>query len=110
MAPSLSPHFVPLRWVLVRDPQGQFKTQALLCTDLEVDPEKIVCWFVMRWQLEATFQEVRRHLGFETQRQWSEMAIRRTTPALLGLFSLRVSANRRVAYVSSNEGKAVESL
>ena len=42
----------------------------------------------MRWQLEVTFQEARRHLGFETQRQWSEMAIRRTTPALLGLFSL----------------------
>jgi hypothetical protein len=79
---------VPLRWVLVRDPQGQFKTQALLCTDLEANPQKIVCWFVMRWQLEVTFQEVRRHLGFETQRQWSDLAIRRTTPALLGLFSL----------------------
>jgi hypothetical protein len=79
---------VPLRWVLVRDLQGEFKTQALLCTDLNADPQKIVSWFVMRWQLEVTFQEVRRHLGFETQRQWSEMAIRRTTPALLGLFSL----------------------
>jgi DDE superfamily endonuclease len=79
---------VPLRWVLVRDPQKEFKTQALLCTDLNADPQKIVCWFVMRWQLEVTFQEMRRHLGFETQRQCSEMAIRRTTPALLGLFSL----------------------
>jgi hypothetical protein len=79
---------VPVRWVLIRDPEGEFKTQALLCTDLDADPEKIVCWFVMRWQLEVTFQEVRRHLGFETQRQWSELAIRRTTPALLGLFSL----------------------
>jgi hypothetical protein len=79
---------VPIRWVLVRDPQGEFKTQALLCTDLDADPQKIVCWFVMRWQLEVTFQEVRRHLGFETQRQWSELAIRRTTPALLGLFSM----------------------
>jgi DDE superfamily endonuclease len=79
---------VPVRWVLVRDPQGEFKTQALLCTDLRADPQKIVCWFVMRWQLEVTFQEMRRHLGFETQRQWSELAIRRTTPALLGLFSL----------------------
>jgi hypothetical protein len=78
---------VPLRWVLVRDPQGQFKTQALLCTDLETDPQKILSWFVMRWQMEATFQEVRRHLGFESQRQWSDLAIRRTTPALLGLFS-----------------------
>jgi DDE superfamily endonuclease len=79
---------VPVRWVLIRDPQGAFKPQALLCTDLDADPRKILCWFVMRWQLEVTFQEVRRHLGFETQRQWSEMAIRRTTPALLGLFSL----------------------
>jgi hypothetical protein len=79
---------VPVRWVLVRDPQGGFKPQALLCTDLNANPQKILSWFVMRWQLEATFQEVRRHLGFETQRQWSELAIRRTTPALLGLFSL----------------------
>ena len=79
---------VPLRWVLVRDPQKEFKTQALLCTDLNADPQKILCWFVMRWQLEVTFQEMRRHLGFETQRQWSDLAIRRTTPALLGLFSL----------------------
>ena len=79
---------VPLRWVLLRDPQAEFKTQALLCTNLEADPQKIVCWFVMRWQLEVTFQEMRRHLGFETQRQWWDLAIRRTTPALLGLFSV----------------------
>jgi DDE superfamily endonuclease len=79
---------VPIRWVLIRDPEGGFEPQALLCTDLDADPERIVRWYVMRWQLEVTFQESRRHLGFETQRQWSEMAIRRTTPALLGLFSL----------------------
>jgi DDE superfamily endonuclease len=88
---------VPIRWVLVRDPKGRFKPQALLCTDLDADPEQIVRWYVMRWQLEVTFQEVRRHLGFETQRQWSEMAIRRTTPALLGLFSLiTLIAHRRM--------------
>jgi DDE superfamily endonuclease len=79
---------VPVRWVLMRDPEGGFKTQALLCTDLDADPQKILSWFVMRWQLEVTFQEMRRHLGFETQRQWSDLAIRRTTPVLLGLFSL----------------------
>jgi hypothetical protein len=79
---------VPVRWVLIRDPEGGLEPQALLCTNLKADPQEILCWFVMRWQLEVTFQEVRRHLGFETQRQWSEMAIRRTTPALLGLFSL----------------------
>jgi len=79
---------VPVRWVMVRDTEGGFATQALLCTDLDADPQKIVRWFVMRSQLEVTFQEVRRHLGLETQRQCSELAIRRTTPALLGLFSL----------------------
>jgi hypothetical protein len=79
---------VPIRWVLVRDTQGAFATQALLCTDLGAKPEQILWWFVLRWQMETTFQEARRHLGIETQRQWSEMAIRRTTPALLGLFSL----------------------
>jgi hypothetical protein len=79
---------VPLRWVLIRDPQGTFATQALLCTDLAVAPAQILAWFVQRWQLEVTFEEARRHLGLETQRQWSAAAIRRTTPALLGLFSL----------------------
>lgn len=79
---------VPLRWVLIRDPEGAFATQALLCTDPEVPPAQILTWFVQRWQLEVTFEEVRRHLGVETQRQWSDLAIQRTTPALLGLFSL----------------------
>ena len=59
---------VPLRWVLIRDPQEEFDTQALLCTDLTVDPGQIISWFVRRWQMEATFQEVRQRLGFETQR------------------------------------------
>jgi hypothetical protein len=79
---------VPIRWVLIRDPKGKFKTQALLCTDPTVKPVQIVKWFVLRWQLEVTFREVRVHLGVETQRQWSDLAIARTTPALLGLFSL----------------------
>ena len=60
---------------------------ALLCTDPAADPTQILEWFVLRWQLEVTFHEVRTHLGVETQRQWSDLAIARTTPALLGLFS-----------------------
>ena len=78
---------VLIRWVLIRDPQGSFATQALLCTDPAADPTQILEWFVLRWQLEVTFHEVRTHLGVETQRQWSDLAIARTTPALLGLFS-----------------------
>ncbi len=89
---------VPLRWVLIRDPQEEFETQALLCTELCASPERIITWFVRRWQMETTFQEVRQRLGFETQRHWSEMAIRRVAPALLGLFSLvTLLAHRRMA-------------
>jgi hypothetical protein len=79
---------VPIRWMLLRDPRGAFRTQALLCTDRDADPQQIRSWFVRRWQLAVTFHEVRAHLGVETQRQWVERAILRTTPALLGLFSL----------------------
>jgi hypothetical protein len=79
---------VPIRWVLVRDPLSQFTPQALLCTTLETSPEQVLRWFVQRWQLEVTFEETRAHLGIETQRQWSDRAIARTTPCLFGLFSL----------------------
>jgi hypothetical protein len=79
---------VHLRWVLLRDPAGQFQPQALLCTDPAVAPPQLIAWFVARWQVEVTFHELRDHLGVETQRQWSDAAIRRTTPTLCGLFSL----------------------
>ena len=79
---------LPIRWVVIRDPKGKFKTQALLSTDLTVSPAQMIKWFVLRWQLEVTLHEVREHLGVETQRQWSDLAILRTTPALLALFSL----------------------
>ena len=79
---------MPIRWVLIRDPKGKFRTQALLCTDMNIDPIQIIKWFVLRWQLEVTLHEAREHLGMETQRQWSDLAILRTTPALLALFSL----------------------
>ncbi len=81
---------LPLRWVLVRDPLGKLNPAAFFTTDLTASPLDIVRWVVMRWSVEVTFQEVRTHLGFETQRQWSPRAIQRTTPALLGLFSLVV--------------------
>jgi hypothetical protein len=89
---------LPIRWVLIRDPKGKFKSQALLCTDREAKPKQIVEWFVMRWQLEVTLQEARAHLGIEMQRQWSDWAIARTTPALLGLFSLVTLLAHRSAH------------
>jgi len=93
---------VPVRWVVIRDPQEEFKTQALLCTDLDADPERIISWFVRRRQMESTFQEIRQRLGFETQRHWSDLAIQRTAPALLGLFSVVSLLAHR--YMAKGEG------
>ena len=79
---------VPLRWVMVRDPEHKLEPQAFLCTDETVEPEQILAWFIRRWQIEVTFEEARAHLGMETQRQWSGRAIARTTPAILALYSI----------------------
>jgi DDE superfamily endonuclease len=79
---------VAIRWVLIRDPQEDFKPQALLSTNLAYTPEQILPWFVRRWTMEVTFEEARAHLGMETQRQWNDRAIARTTPALLSLYSI----------------------
>jgi hypothetical protein len=83
---------VPIRWLLVRylDERTQTYSQpaALLCSDPSVEPMQILAWFLGRWSIEVTFEEMRACLGFETQRQWADKAILRTTPALFGLFSL----------------------
>jgi len=77
---------LPGRWVLVRG--AQLKPCLLFCTDPSASPEHIIAWYAQRWNVEVTFEEVRAHLGFETQRQWNALAIARSSPALLGLFSL----------------------
>lgn len=78
---------LPVRWVLVSDPESN-KAEAFFSTDLELPPVQIIHWFILRWNIEVTFEETRAHLGIETQRQWSSKAIARTTPSLMTLFSL----------------------
>jgi hypothetical protein len=81
---------LPIKWVVVRDPNGKLRTEAFFSTNLESTEQQILTWFVLRWNVEVTFEELRAHLGFETQRQWSDKAIARTTPALFGIFSIIV--------------------
>lgn len=79
---------VPLRWVLVRCPEESFEPSAYFCSDTHVSAKQVILWASWRWNIEVTFEELRAFLGFETQRQWSDRAIERTTPCLFGLFSL----------------------
>jgi DDE superfamily endonuclease len=84
--PGLPP--VEVRFLIVCDPEGKLRMEAFFCTDLQATPVQILAWVVMRWSVEVTFEEGRAQLGLETQRQWSDQAIARTTPVLLALFSL----------------------
>ena len=85
---------LPIRWVLTRDPLGKRPPKALFSTNQGLTAEQIVRTFMHRWSLETTFEESRAHLGIETQRQWSDLAIDRTTPMLFGLYSLVVLFGR----------------
>jgi hypothetical protein len=79
---------ISIRWVLIKDPKGKKETVAIQCTDQEMSAQEIVGAYVKRWYGEVTFQEVRTHLGVETQRQWNEKSIMRSTPILMALFSI----------------------
>jgi hypothetical protein len=81
---------LPIRWVLTRDPEGKREPRAYFSTDQAQSAGEIVEDFVKRWNIEVTYEESRAHLGVETQRQWSDLAIERCTPCLLGLYSLVV--------------------
>jgi len=78
---------LPIRWVLVTHPDKN-DAEAFFSTNLDATPETIINQFVLRWNVEVTFVETRAHLGIETQRQWSDKAIAKTTPCLMALFSL----------------------
>ena len=79
---------LPIRWVLTRDPAGQMEPRCYFSTRPEDEAVRVVSEFVKRWPIEVTFEEARAHLGVETQRQWSDLAIERQTPCLLGLYTL----------------------
>ena len=77
-----------MRFVWVRDPQGNLSAAACCCTSRHAPPEQIRPGVVLRWSVEVTCEDARAHLGLETPRQWADPASARVTPVLLGLFSL----------------------
>ena len=95
---------ITLRVVLVKTPDGKNAAEPFFSTNIDLQPTQIIRYFVLRWNIEVTFEEARAHLGVETQRQWSDKAIARTTPLLMGLFSfvtlVAIKMNRTKELVS----------
>lgn len=79
---------LPIRWALTRDPAGAVEPRGYFSTEPTDEAEAVVAEPLKRWPIETTFEESRAQLGVETQRQWSDTAIERETPCLLGLYSV----------------------
>jgi hypothetical protein len=71
-------------WVQLR-PKDEI---ILMSTALNLNAMAVIEGYVKRWNIEVTFRECRDYLGVETQRQWSDLAIARTTPLLFALYTL----------------------
>jgi len=62
------------------------------CTDPAACPLQVLAWYLARWNVEVTFEELRAWLGAETQRGWCLLTTQRATGyplgVLFGLFSI----------------------
>lgn len=83
---------IRLRYVMTRDlepdAKKRMRQEVFVSTEVEQSAEQILQWYVWRWSEEVTFEESRRHLGVETGRGWTRPTLQRSTPALLGVFSI----------------------
>ena len=94
---------IPIRLVVMMDPADQFEPAALMSTDINLSAITVIEEFVKRWSIEVTFREVREHLGVETQRQWSNKAIARETPALFGLYSIVILIGLKLGKITAKK-------
>ena len=80
----------PLRYVVVRDPNGRRKDAAFCCTDLGVSAAFLLETYACRWILEVTFFLLKGLLGFDEPQNQTALAVRRTAPFAGLVFALIV--------------------
>lgn len=80
---------IRIRLVFSRDPNDvKGVVFTLMTNDFNISMAEVLEGYIMRWSQEVTHREAREYVGVETQRQWSNNAIARTTPLLFALYSL----------------------
>jgi len=70
----------PLRVVLVRDPEGKWRDEALLSSDVGLSAHEVVLGYLRRWSVEVAYCESKQLLGFHDPKVHSEKAVRRAHP------------------------------
>jgi hypothetical protein len=69
-----------VRIVLVRDPQGDWRDEALVSTDRDLSAAEIITGYCRRWSVEVAFCEAKQLLGFHEPQVWCERSVERAAP------------------------------
>lgn len=70
----------PVAVVLVRDPLGQWRDEALVTTDPSASAAFVIQGYCRRWSVELAFFESKQHLGLHDPRVWSKSSVERAHP------------------------------
>ena len=80
----------PVMVVLVRDPSGQWRDEALVATAPTVSTEFVIQGYCRRWSVELAFFDSKQHLGLHDPQVWSERSVERAHPMAWFLASLTI--------------------
>jgi hypothetical protein len=80
----------PVAVVLVRDPAGQWRDEALVATDPSASAEFVILGYCRRWSVELAFFDSKQFLGLHDPRVRSERSVERAHPMAWFVGSLTV--------------------
>jgi hypothetical protein len=75
--------------VLLRDPSGSWRDEALLSTDVTLAVEEVVSGYCRRWSIEVAFHDAKQYLGLQDAQVWCEASVLRAHP--MGFFCLSLA-------------------
>ena len=79
-----------LRFVLAQDTVGERPTRIFYSTDVNLSPREILSQFSARWAIEVTHFDCKQHLGLEDPANRVPLAVERTAPMAMFLYSLTI--------------------
>jgi hypothetical protein len=70
----------PVQVVLVCDPKGEWRDEALLSTDQTLTAKEVITGYCRRWSVEVAFCDSKQMLGFHDPQVWSANSVQRAAP------------------------------
>ena len=98
------PFLVDRRVVVVRDPDGKWRDEALLSSDLSLTAEQVIVGYMKRWSVEVAYCDCKQLLGFHDPMVRTEQSVQRAHPmawftgALVVLWYAQTGINEEQAH------------